>query len=170
MMAAMRPSLALACAAVVVGAVGIGCAAAQRESRLRRELDGHALARPLAEVWPVALRLLDERGFDLGSNDRVSIGKAPLGTAARLFSQARDTHARDGRWVAETDLDGSDVRYRIEGSDAGGGTSRVVFYRIAGSLEGRDDREFRDVELELELVRRVDPEAAARIADAARAR
>jgi hypothetical protein len=154
---------------VVSALLVLACAAAQREARLRRELDGHRLGQPLAQVWPSALRLLDERGFDLASEDRVSIGKAPLNIAARFLSQARGTRStRDGRWVAETDLDASDVRYRVEGADTGDGTCRVTFHRLAGSLEGQDVREHRDVDLELELVRRVDPAAAAQLTDAAR--
>jgi hypothetical protein len=131
------------------------------------QLDGYRLAQPLAEVWPAALRLLDERGYDLASEDRVTTASAAQRRGA-LLSQARDTRStKDGRWVAETDLDASDVRYRIEGTDTGGGTSRVTFFRVAGSLDGRDDREHRDVELELELVRRVDPAGAVRVSDAA---
>ncbi|WP_242346429.1 hypothetical protein [Anaeromyxobacter terrae] len=154
----------LACAVLLTAA----CAAAQREARLREALDAQTIARPLAEVWPVALRLLDERGYDLANDDRVSIGKAPLTTASRYLSQARETRtAKGGRWVAETDLDMSDVRYRIEGTDLGG-ACRVSFFRIAGTLEARDEREHRDADLELELVRRVDPAAAARLDEAAR--
>ncbi|WP_242341377.1 MULTISPECIES: hypothetical protein [Anaeromyxobacter] len=161
----LSPSRVLACAVLLAA----GCAAAQREARLRAALDAQGLSRPLAEVWPAALRLLDERGFDLGSDDGVSIGKAPLGTVSQLLSQARDTRTvKGGRWVAETDLDGSDVRYRVEGTELGGGSCRVIFFKIAGTLEGRDEREHRDVELELELARRVDPAAAARLSDAAR--
>ena len=161
----LRLSLSLACVAIWV----LACAGVQREARLRRELDGYRMAQPLAEVWPAALRLLDERGFDLASEDRVTIGKAPLNVAARFLSQARDTRStRDGRWVAETDLDASDVRYRIEGTDTGGGTCRVTFFRVAGSLDAQDERVNRDVDLELELVRRIDPAGAVRVSDAAR--
>jgi len=161
----VRRSLPLACVTIL----GLACAGVQREARLRRELDGYRLAQPLAEAWPAALRLLDERGFELASDDRVSIGKAPLSAVGRFLSRARDTRStRDGRWVAETDHDASDVRYRVEGTDTGGGTCRITFFRIAGSLDVQDERENRDVELELELVRRVDPDGAARLADAAR--
>jgi hypothetical protein len=162
----VRLSPALAAAALVAA----GCAAQQREARLREQLDATTIDRPLAEVWPAALRLLDERGYPLAGSDPVRIGKSAQGTLARLVSRGRETHtASDGRWVAETNLGRGSVRYRVEGWDLGGSASRIVYTAVEGEPAGGAgaDRTSRDVQLELALLRELDPERAARVVDAA---
>jgi hypothetical protein len=167
----VKARLASIAAAVVAAALlAPGCAAQQREARLRQQLDATVIERPLAEVWPAALRLLDERGFPLAGGDPARIGKSPQGTLARLVSRGRETYtAPDGRWVAETGLGRDGLRYRVEGWDRGGAGSRVVYTAVEGQPAGSAgaDRTSRDVELELALLRELDPERAARVVEAA---
>jgi len=84
---------------------------------------------------------------------------------SRLFSRARETSVdpKDGRRTLETGWkDG--IRYRAEGWD-GGDTCRVVLTAIREDTteHGKDRDEARDLDLELELVRRVAPARAAAI-------
>jgi len=83
-----------------------------------------------------------------------------------LFSPAKETsRERDGsRWL-ETGWRKDQTRYRVEGTPEGAGC-RVIFTLLHEDTteHGHDARERkRGLDMELELARRVDPEAAASI-------
>ncbi len=65
--------------------------------------------------------------------------------------------------MSETNYGPERKRYRIEGTDTGGGTCRIVFVALYARDELSVEDSARDYDLELELVRQVEPHAAARI-------
>jgi hypothetical protein len=151
----------------------VGCATAQarRDARLRSELDGFRFHEPLSTVWPVALHVLAGHGIQLVGHDREVAGQAPAGILERIAGGGVESAKTDDGLIAETIEDntsfGGTVQYRVEGFDTGSGTCRVVFTVIQRIWERLDEHEARDVRMELELVQRLEPAEAARMARAA---
>lgn len=152
-------------------ALGAACAAARaeqvRRDALQAALDGQPLPVALDPAWQEVRLLLAGRGYPLAGKDAEAIGRKEgvVSGLAGIFSRARETSVdpRDGRRTLETGWkDG--VRYRAEGWD-GGETCRVVLTAIREDTteHGKDRDAARDVELELELVRRIAPARAAAI-------
>jgi len=146
-----------------------GCAAARaeqaRQADLRRRLDERVLPAPLDRSWAAALRLLAERGYPLVGKDREAAGQEPQGSTLDFLSRGFATRALgEGGRSAATGMGADRMRYQIAGAPAPGG-SRVVFTRIAENpTEPSERREERDVSMELELWRRIDPAGAAAVA------
>lgn len=152
---ALLASLALSCASF---------AGAKRESQLRRELNGYQLPRPLAEMWPEALRVLSDRGVQLVGRDRAVAGQPEQNSRGQLLDQGFETRDEGGgRWVAESSADGERRRYHVQGTDLGHGTSIVRYVSLQAHPGDPAEAEARAIELELALVQRVDPTSAARM-------
>lgn len=174
--------LAFLVAGTVFAAASAGCATAGkvRQERLQRDLDAFSFARPLDEVWQEARRLLAERGYQLADEDAEAVGQRKMTFAERFLSPARDTgpateggllqrlgavKARPVSTAAQaldTAWNRYGERYHLEGWSQEGG-SRVVFTYLKLDRTDRQSEQTRDVELELALVHRLDPGAAARI-------
>ena len=159
-------------AAMFMSILACATAQARRDARLRTELDGFRFHEPLSTVWPVALRVLADHGFQLVGHDREVAGQAPAGILERIAGGGVESAKTDDGLIAETienstGQSGGSVQYRVEGFDTGGGACRVVFTVIQRIWERLDEHEARDVRMELELVRRLEPAEAARIAQAA---
>lgn len=151
-------------------AAATGCAAFAlhaRAERLQAELDAVAIERPLDELWPVMRRVLAERGFALAGKDREAEGQDGFGLV-ELLSRARESEATPaGGRRLETGWGAGRVRYVAEAVPAEeAGAWRVRYTAIQEHLtdKGHDGFARRDPELELEVVRRLDPERAAAIA------
>jgi hypothetical protein len=175
-------------AAGIVAAAG--CASVQtgraRAEYLTRELDAVRYAQPLDEVWDEARRLLADRGYPLVGADAKAVGQSDVwltnvfspGTETRstsagatgllpnLLSRPSGGTADDDRGARflETGWSRNRDRYRVDGW-RDGPDCRVTFTAI---LEDRTEHQreagrHRDLEMELDLARRLDPEAAARI-------
>jgi hypothetical protein len=162
-----------------------GCASAQasraRARELEKQLDAYRFEKPLDEAWQQARLLLAEQGFPLAAADAKAVGQPVMNWAERLGSPARatsvgvsqagllqalgvdvgDKPASDVQWL-DTGWNGNGERYHLEGIKDGGGF-RVIFTRVKADRTDRRDARSRDLEMELNLARRVDPEAAARI-------
>jgi hypothetical protein len=163
--------LALAALAVALALAG-GCASMRasraRAEAMRAELDAHRYAKPLPEVWQEVRRLLREQGYALRGKDLEALGlDAPTGFLTMLSGAKETAPGPAGGLVMETGWGGGIVRkrYRVEGSEDPRG-SRVVFTAIPEDQteRGHDGRDrARDLEMELALAQRLDPEAAERI-------
>jgi hypothetical protein len=162
-----------ACVAATLTLVA-GCSMAtqaRHEARLDAQLQGYRFHQPLEAVWIAALHVLADRGYQLVGNDRVLVGQPPAGALNEVTGGGFET-SRTGEHtrVMETMESGgrfqTGFRYRVEGSDAGGGTCRVVFIAIQRVKDSLDEHESRDADMELELVRRLDPADAARVLEA----
>jgi hypothetical protein len=156
--------------AALLALVVLSCASVsgmKREGQLRRELNAYQLPRPLAAVWPDALRVLSERGVQLVGHDRVIVGQPEQSAFGQMLAKGFET--RDlggGRWVAESNPDGTKLRYRVEGTDLGKGKSLVRYVAVQGRGDDPAEDESRVIELELALVQRVDPAGAERMSSA----
>jgi hypothetical protein len=176
-------------AAGVAAACALACVPPSqlRAQRLGPELDALRYAQPPAEVWNAVRRLLADRGYPLAGADAEAVGQktAPL---AGLLSPARETHpyreetgllqqlgaaggppAKPAEGSVSLDTDWSRKRgdrYRADGLVLPDGF-RVVFTRVEFDPSNYKETRTRDLELELELARRLDPPAAERIERAA---
>jgi len=136
----------------------------RREASLRQALDAHQFGRPCQEVWPTALRLLDERGCDLVGRDRAAVGKPGDPWWRHLVGSGFETRrASDGGLLMESRRNSTGIRYRLEGKDETRESCRVRFFAIRQTGEAPEERSSRDLALELVLVRQLEPMAATRI-------
>ncbi|HEY6098799.1 MAG TPA: hypothetical protein VIW03_05180 [Anaeromyxobacter sp.] len=141
-------------------------AGAARRAGLRRALDEARVSRSPAEIWPELQRFVHERGYPLVGDDRLAVGLAAQGKIGKLLSPGHETRVLgDGGRILETSLDErSRSRIRAEARVAadGGAQLRITVLKQSES-NPTDYSEWRDEELELALLRRLDPAAAARV-------
>jgi hypothetical protein len=138
-------------------------AASARQAALRRGLDQAEVRRSPAEIWPEVQRFLSERGYPLVGDDRVAIGQKPQGAIGRALARGFETKVRpDGGRVLETDQDRQRLRVRAEArpTPAGGTAIRLTLLKEM-ELNSMEVSEQRDEDLELALLRRLDPAVAA---------
>jgi len=141
-------------------------AGSARRAELRRALDQARVSRSPAEIWPEVLRFLHERGYPLVGEDPASLGLPAQGMVGKLFSAGYQTRVRsDGSRILETNVDsGTRTRIRAEALAAGGGGSVLRLTVLTQTdVNLADWAESKDAELELALLERIDPVAAARV-------
>jgi hypothetical protein len=154
-------------AAVTLAASGCASLSAARAGGkvLKTELEAFRYRQPLDVVWPEVRRLLSDRGLALAGQDAKAAGQKS-GVMAQFSSAARETRSTEtGGLVMETGWNEYGFRWRAEAEPEAGGL-RVVFTRIQANQSeqvGWDGVTLRDHDMELDLLRRVDPEAASRI-------
>ena len=183
----MRPPMKLlvASGALALALAGCATAASARRDRLQHELDAFVFPKPLPEVWQEARRMLADRGFQLADKDAEAVGQKPMSWAEKVLSPARDTGpatesgllqrmgavkgkaVSDAAQALDTGWTQYGERYHLEGWTESAG-SRVVFTFVKQGAD-RQDTKTRDLEAELDLLRRVDPAAAERIEQSAEA-
>lgn len=161
---------------VLAGASGCAGARAAKaaEARLQGELAGAHCERTLDEAWDEARRLLAERGYPLAGPDAALVGQETGilekagdkgGVLGKMLTRARQTHDEGGERVLETAWY-RHRRYKLVGSTATPGC-HVTFLAIREDPyePNRDVWEAppRDLQAELELLRRLAPDEAARI-------
>lgn len=172
-------------AALCVGLLlcDLGCASlvAQRArtQSLAEQLDAFRYAAPLDAVWQQGRLLLAERGYPLAQADAEAAGQPSMSLPVALFSPARATSTRERKRAAlfdhtseataaetpmslDTGWNSRWQRYHVEASTAADGC-RIRFTRLEQEQTDRQVVAERDLDLELELVRRIDPVRAARI-------
>jgi hypothetical protein len=157
---------------VAVVLLSMGCSSlaegTRRDARLREELDQHRFQQPLAKVWPAAMRLVRDRHFELVGRDWAVVGEPEQSPWKRLTGGGFQTRRfGDHGLVLETRETPARVRLRVEGVESGERTCRVTFTAIRRTGEAPSDERGRDIDLELELVRRLEPDRAERITRAA---
>lgn len=185
----MRPSASWLAALAV--AASSGCASAQasraRTERLESELNALRYAQPPGEVWQQVRQLLADVRCPLAGDDAEAVGQK-TGALAGLLSPAKETHPyrADSGLLAQLGVAGGKPpkvaegsvsldtdwrrkegdRYHADGLVEPGGF-RVIFTRIQFDPSNYKETRTRDLELELALARRIDPQAAERIESAA---
>jgi hypothetical protein len=158
------PARRIAAASVLLLSMAGACAT-MRDQRLREQLDAHQFPKPLAEVWPEALRLLADHDYQLVGKDREVAGqRADDGNPLNRGFETRQYS--DGRRAAETRPNSAEIRYRVEGVPVGEGACRIYFFALHRSMPEYDKWSHRDAVMELGLVQRVEPEVADRIEQA----
>jgi hypothetical protein len=145
--------------------LGPGCASLSeyraRSRNARAGMEGYRFRQPIELVWPEVRRLLAERGLGLAGKDAAAVGQKS-GTMSQLSSAAKETRSTaGGGLLLETGWNQDGVRWRAEATPDAVGL-RVVITRIEINPNefGTDGVKLRDYELELDLLRRVDVEAA----------
>jgi len=158
-----------------------GCAGARAakaaEARLQGQLAGARCDKTLDEAWDEARRLLAERGYPLAGPDAKLAGQEAGileragdagGVLGKMLTRARQTREEGGERVLETAWY-RHRRYKLVGS-AGAPGCHVTFLAIREDQyePNRDTWEapLRDLQAELELLRRLAPDEAARIESA----
>jgi len=165
-----------------------GCSGTLRHNHQRDQAAHHVYRQPLAVIWPQVKALLREQGYSWKEAPGTFVletewrdaGGGTLGAAAasrylveavsvasggvllRVMRGDRVTQATGVGYVQGTLGDPSTVRGREERSVA------VSNANAAGALPTRQTYA-RDLELELQLLQRIDPESAARLEAEARA-
>jgi hypothetical protein len=178
-----RRAVLLAAALAALAGCATLRASQARADALRAQLDAYRFSLLMDEVWLEARRLLADRNLPLAGEDARAVGQPELGFGDRLLSPARETHGygedvgllqklgvfdrKGGSGPSGRSLDTGwrrvRDRYHLDALEQDGGV-RVVFLRITeNSTDHREQPPVRDLELELALVQRLDPEAAARI-------
>jgi hypothetical protein len=164
----MTRSVAWLLAAVTLAASGCASVSASGGGKiLRRELTTFRYRQPLDVVWPQVRRLLADRGLALAGQDAKEVGQKS-GVMAQFASAAKETRSTEtGGLVMETGWNQYGFRWRAEAEPEAGGL-RVVFTQIERNQSeqvGWDGVALRDYGMEMDLLRRVDAEAASRIDD-----
>jgi len=171
--------LALTALGLLVLAGTGGCAGARAakaaEARLQGQLAGARCEKTLDQAWDEARRLLAERGYPLAGPDAALVGQETGllekagdkgGALGLMLTKARQTREEGGERVLETAWH-QHRRYKLVGS-AGAPGCHVAFLAIREDQyePNRDTWEApqRDLQAELELLRRLAPDEAARIA------
>jgi len=165
----MRMTLSLsrrgATALLLLAAVSFttaGCAGRRKEAFLHDKAREHVYRKPIAEVWPQALALLKEKGFSF--------------RAGKEGFEASTEFKMEG---APSSLGTTYVAYLVRGIQKGPGQCSLEYWkRISTESRGADnttghEKELndsgprtdtgnfnRDMELEWELIQRVDAESA----------
>jgi len=159
------PRALAACLAVSLA----GCAtfgAQARDGYLRSQLKSYRFQKDCPEVWPTALRVVNDRGFPVVGSDRERIGESQEGFLTTLVSDGFATRTSEGNGlVAETSWNQAvGVRYRIEAKPAEPSGCHIAYILITGGAQG-DTRETvgPDWEMLLALVSVVDPASAAEV-------
>jgi hypothetical protein len=183
--------LAAALSVFVLLVASAGCASFQakraRAEQLEKELDALRYSQPMDQVWQEVRRLLAERGFPLASEDAAAIGRSEMGFAERIFSPARKTYklSDDVGLLQQMGIaGGSSDKVSGLGLDTGWGKGsprhrrhveaisdgdevRVIFTRVVEDVTDHRESSARDLDMELDFARRIDPAAAERIEAAA---
>lgn len=169
--------------------VSTGCASMQaaKERRQRTEaaLDALRYKQPADEVWLAVRRLLADRDFDLAGADAEAVGQKnnafsmamsgaketyPFGSDRNILQRIGIVSSpkvrTDGSVSLDTGWRSTDDRFHVDGLVEQDGF-RVVFTRIIRDREKFEENWYRDLDMELALAARLDPEAAKRVERAA---
>jgi len=147
-----------------------GCATVKatntRAGDLRAWFQDHPFPQDCDGLWPVALKVVEVRGFPLSSSDREIAGQAGAGALAQFVSAGTRTYRTQvGGLTSSTDWSReSGTRIRVTATPAGPSACGVRFDVIGGGVAGSEEFELGpDWELDLDLLRVLDPAVAARL-------
>jgi len=161
-----RPAAWTTAAFVVASA---GCASMKakraREEYLQSRLDPVRYRQPLDEIWPEVQKVLAANRYPLVGKDAEAVGEEHV-IIYSLFSPAKETQPDgSGGKVLETGWRNDSTRIRAQATPDESGTRVVLTLLKEDPTEhGHDARERKPaVDLELQLAKKLDPEAAADI-------
>ncbi|RKH59401.1 hypothetical protein [Corallococcus llansteffanensis] len=169
------PSWVLSAVLVVSGLLA-GCAGPQRHAYLRDRTATVTYSRPLAELWPEVKATMEEHGYSwrelqgryVLETEWLDSGGGTLGPTSSTRYLIEGITLRDGRCVLRA-LRNDRVQQSVGVSytDSGGGGSSSgkladpnAVGRSTSGLGAAQKQSYRDLELELEFLRRLDPKAA----------
>jgi hypothetical protein len=163
--------------AVTLSAMGTtGCAsmrlADERKSYFLKELGTFTYGKGCLDVWPSVLKLVGAKGYPLQGRDRQYAGQGKQGALATMVEQGYETRAVEGGglmvltgWLPAAE---GNSRYEVTGNPGQPSGCSVSFVLISiGTIDPSNDRREPDWRTQLELVKELQPDAAARIEAAA---
>jgi hypothetical protein len=165
-----RPGRWVAAAVALLGAAG--CAsmrvADERRSYFLKELGTFTYGKGCLDVWPSVLKLLGSKGYPLQGRDRQYAGQGKQGALATIVEQGYETRAVEGGglmvltgWLPAAE---GNSRYEVIGSPGQPSGCAVSFTLIStGTIDPSNDRREPDWRIQLELVKELQPDAAARV-------
>jgi hypothetical protein len=149
-----------------------GCAsmrvADERRSYFLKELGTFTYGKGCLDVWPSVLRLVGSKGYPLHGRDRQYAGQGKQGAFASVVEQGYETRAVDGGgltmltgWLPAAE---GNSRYEVTGNPGQPSGCAVSFTLIStGTIDPSNDRREPDWRIQLELVKQLQPDAAARV-------
>ncbi len=160
-------ALACALAAGAAGCASMRLADAQAAYH-HEQLDSWRYAAGCLDVWPAVLKLVGGKGYPLQGRDRQYAAQGKESGLAALVDQGDETQAvaGGGLFVRTGWLDDSDgaSRYEVSGTPAQPSGCVVSFTRVSrGTVDPATMQRAIDWRMQLELLRQLDPAAAARV-------
>ncbi|WP_163995506.1 hypothetical protein [Pyxidicoccus caerfyrddinensis] len=163
------------CLAVATLALA-GCSNTLRHNYMRDEASHHVYRKELVEIWPAVHAVLKERGLSWRENPGLFVletewresGGGTLGpTTSSRFLVEGLRQANGGVSLRVTRLDRTSQSIGVGYTDGLVRNSRDRAAAANGSTASgtlpTENRSSRDLELELELLQRIDPEGAAKL-------
>jgi hypothetical protein len=157
-------------AALLLGASG--CASLrlgdERRAYYLKEVGSYAYAKGCLDVWPSVLKVLGSKGYPLKGRDRQYGGEGPQSGFSSVVEQADETKAVEGGglMVRTGWLPGAsnNTRYEVTGNPAVPSGCSVTFTLITtGTVDVSSESREIDWRIQMELLKAVQPDAAARI-------
>jgi hypothetical protein len=157
---------------VALALLGTSCAgmriADEQKAYYLKEAGSFRYEKGCLDVWPDVLKLLGSKGYPLVGRDRQYAGEGKRGSFSALVEQGDETQAVEGGGLVvktgwQPDGTGSS-RYRVTGSPGTPSGCVVTFtYIWTGTVDPSDARQEVDWKIQLELLRKLEPAAAARL-------
>jgi len=150
----------------------IGCSsirlADERDAYYRKAVGAFRYEKPCLDVWPSVLELLGSKGYPLQGRDRAYAGQAPEGALGSFLDEGFETRQVEGGgllvktgWQPASE---SSSRYLVSGTPAQPKGCVVSFTRIwHGTLDPANDQQDVDWGIQLDLLKELEPAAAARV-------
>jgi hypothetical protein len=186
-----RTAVAIAATLALASGCASARAAKVRSEYLQAQLEPFVYQKPIGEIWIEVLRLLNEKGYPLAGHDAVAVGQSEswfgnftspgsetkTGTTERatgtgflpnIIPSAKGKSKDEETWrYLKTGLNKELKMYRVDAALTEGGGWRVAFTSYEASVADHNlfisSTAKPDWKMALELMRRVDPAAAARI-------
>jgi hypothetical protein len=144
----------------------------ERRDYFLKEVGTFPYAKACLDVWPAVLKLVGGKGYPLLGRDRAYAGQATQGALASFVEQGYQTRAVEGGglivltgWLAAAE---GKSRYEVTGNPASPSGCAVTFTFIhTGTIDPSNEQREPDWRIQLELLRQLQPDAAARIEGAA---
>jgi hypothetical protein len=157
--------VALAAALATTGCASIRLADA-RAAYFQNELSHLQYQRSCEQLWGDVLRLLASKGYPLEGRDREYSGEVRQGGFAQLVSGGSETkRTPEGGLTMRTGWDSSLTRYQVTGYQPAPNACQVAFlYQWQDDVDPATVHEAQGWQMELDLLRRVDPAAASQMA------
>jgi hypothetical protein len=151
---------ATGCSSLTAGGAG--------PAHVRDSMREYRFPKACEDLWVDALRVIADQGYGLVGSDRELAGQEKQGVITNFLNRGHaTTRDDDGVFEAESDADANFVRFLVRGKPAGTGGCFVQFIYILDDRNTSTEKRHRDYEMELTLLSKVDPAAAAKIAEAA---
>ena len=168
----IRPRFATWIAVVAVLLAVSGCAsmrlADERRDYFLKELSTFTYGKGCLDVWPSVLKLVGSKGYPFHGRDRQYAGQGKQGGFASVVEQGYETRPVEGGglivltgWLPAAE---GNSRYEVSGNPGQPSGCAITFTRISiGTVDPSNDRREPDWRIQLELLKELQPDAAARV-------